>query len=71
MRCKMCCGSKVNLGEGGHTLGFYAVYAGSKENDQYFKATPSAQFYVNTVNDEAASKFEVGKNYYVDLSAAA
>lgn len=71
MRCKMCCGSKVALGGGGFTLGFYAVYAGSEEDYRYFKATPSAQFYVSTVNEAAASKFEIGKNYYVDFSSAA
>ena len=70
MRCKMSCGSKVALGDGGYVLGFYAVYAGSAENDKYFKATPSAQFYVQTVNEAAASRFEVGKNYYVDFSPA-
>jgi len=70
MRCKVTCGSKVNLGDGGFTLGFYAVYDGSEENDKYFKATPAAQFYVQTVNETAAAKFEVGKQYYVDFSSA-
>ena len=70
MRCKLSCGSKVELGDGGFTLGFYAVYAGSEENDKYFKATPSAQFYVQTVNATAAAKFELGKQYYVDFTAA-
>ena len=70
MRCKMCCGSKVSLGDGGFTIGFYAVYSGSEENDKYFKATPSAQFYVQTVNEQAASNFEIGKNYFVDLTPA-
>lgn len=67
MRCKVSCGSKINLGNGGFTLGFYAVFAGSEENDKYFKATPSAQFYVQTVNEIAATKFEVGKYYYIDV----
>jgi hypothetical protein len=60
----------VNLGDGGFTLGFYAVYAGSEENDKYFKSTPTAQFYVQTVNETAAAKFEIGKQYYVDFRSA-
>ena len=70
MRCKVCCSYKIALGDGGFTLGFYAVYAGSEENDKYFKATPSARFDVQTVNEGAASKFEIGKNYYVDFIPA-
>ena len=70
MRCKIACCSKVNLGNGGFALGFYAVYAGSKENDQYFKATPSASFTIQTVNEAAAAKFEIGKYYYVDFTPA-
>ena len=68
MRCKVSCGSKIKINESGYTLGFYAVYAGSEENDKYFYQTPSAQFYIQTINEEAASKFEIGKNYYVDFS---
>jgi hypothetical protein len=34
MRCKVALGSKVNLGDGGFSLGFYAVYAGSEENEK-------------------------------------
>ena len=71
MRCKLECCSKINLGDGGYTLGFYAVYAGSEENDKYFKATPSAHFYLQTVNEAAAANFELGKQYYVDFTAAA
>jgi len=68
MRCKVCCGSKVNLGDGGFVLGFYAVYAGSEENDKYFKFISTAQFLVQTVNETAAAKFEIGKYYYVDFT---
>jgi hypothetical protein len=39
-------------------------------NEKYFKATPSAQFNVQTVNEAAASKFEIGKYYYVDFTPA-
>jgi len=70
MRCKVTCGSKINLGNGGFSLGFYAVYSGSEENDKYFQATPMAQFNVQTVNEFAAAKFEIGKYYYVDFIPA-
>ena len=73
MRCKVTLGSKINLGNNGFNgngfcLSFYAVYAGSEENDKYFNATPSAQFMVQTVNEQAAAKFEIGKSYYVDFT---
>ena len=70
MRCKFCCSSKVPLGDNGFLLAFYTVYAGSEENDKYFKATPSGHVYVQTVNAQAAANFEVGKNYYVDFNPA-
>ena len=71
MRCKLECCSKINLGDGGYTLLFYAVYAGSEENDKYFKATPSALFTLQPLNEAAAANFEFGKQYYVDFTAAA
>ena len=70
MRCKVACSSKVNLGDGGFLLAFYTVYAGSEENDKYFKATPSGSFTLQTVNSAAAANFEIGKQYYVDFSPA-
>lgn len=47
-----------------------AVYSGSKENEEFFKWTPSASISLGTVNTAAAAQFEVGKEYYVDFSPA-
>lgn len=42
-----------------------AVYTGSKENEEFFKMTPSGLIDLSIVNDEAIKTFEVGKEYYV------
>jgi len=48
----------------------FAVTSGSPENDQFFKLTPSGQLTLQTVNESAIAQFEVGKEYYVDISQA-
>lgn len=50
---------------------FSAVYSGSEENKQFFAATPGGSFSFYTVNKTAADQFEMGKEYYFDISAAA
>ena len=70
MRCKVSCGAKIDLGNGGFALSFYAVYSGSEENDKYFKAIPSATILIQTINEKAAANFEIGKQYYIDFSPA-
>ena len=46
---------------------FGAVSDGSAENKAFFDATPSGQLTVGTVK---ACFFEVGKEYYIDISEA-
>ena len=70
MRCKVSLGAKVNLGDGGFALSFYTAYAGSEDNDKYFKLTPSGYMHLQIVNEIAANNFEVGKYYYLDFSPA-
>jgi hypothetical protein len=71
MRCKFCCGSKVELNnDRGYAVIFYAVYAGSEENDKYFQATPSGSIVLQVLNEQAASFIEIGKNYYIDFTTA-
>lgn len=72
-RCKFTCTSKrehkhwdrakPNLYE----YEFTAVTSGSNENSQFFAATPSGSLKVSTVLD---GSFEVGADYYLDLSAS-
>lgn len=54
----------------GGNISLSPVVGGSPENDKFFKATPSGSFQMTTVNDAAAKQFEVGKSYYIDITAA-
>jgi hypothetical protein len=47
-----------------------AVCGNSDENKQFFASTPSGQLQLGTVNVEAAAKFELGKEYYIDFTPA-
>lgn len=51
----------------GYEADFSAVYAGSEENDQYFRATPYGSLKMATLK---ADFFEPGKTYYLDFVAA-
>lgn len=46
------------------------VMSGSEENKEFFKWTPSGRIELSTVNPEAGKAFELGKEYYVDFTAA-
>jgi hypothetical protein len=46
------------------------VTSGSKENEEFYKTTPSGVIHIQTCNPEAANLFEVGKEYYVNFSPA-
>lgn len=46
------------------------VMSGSDENRAFFKASPGGKIEVLTVNAEAASQFEPGKQFYVDFTEA-
>lgn len=47
-----------------------AVTNGSTENKQYWHWTPAGHLTMNTVNEDAAKQFEVGKEYYIDITPA-
>jgi len=40
------------------------------ENQKFWEATPTGLFEMGVVNAEAVKMFEVGKEYYIDISAA-
>ena len=46
------------------------VVSGSPENEQFYKYTPSGSLVISTINQSALSQFEVGKEFYVDLTPA-
>ncbi len=71
-RCKFKCHSVTKFaGWGGHEFlwnyEFTAVQDGSEENKKFFAATPNGSLKVATVTSDS---FEVGKDYYLDLSPA-
>jgi hypothetical protein len=72
VRAKFTCTDKVQNNDNGEIekIRFEAVTCGSKENEQFFKYTPYGKLDMNTINKAAADQFEVGKQYYIDISPA-
>lgn len=56
--------------QSGSTIELWPVTSGSKENEQFYRYTPGGRIELSTVNDEAAKRFEVGKEYYIDFTPA-
>jgi hypothetical protein len=46
------------------------IMSGSEENKEFYKYTPPGSIELGTVNEAAAEKFEIGKEYYVDFTPA-
>lgn len=67
-RCKFQCALKDPGEKGSVTL--YPVYSGSEENKKYFDCTPSGKIQLGILNPEAFKQFELGKEYYIDISPA-
>lgn len=68
VRCKFVCMSRREYKSGSdivYDYEFNAVYGDSPENKEFWKWTPTGKLNVSTVKDKT---FEVGKEYYVDLS---
>jgi len=62
--------SEVSKTEYGTRVQLRAVTSGSDENRAFFKATPSAELNMATVNEEAAAQFAPGVEFYVDFTPA-
>lgn len=45
-----------------------AVTSGSKENEEFFKWTPSGSISLGVINPKAADAFYPGKEFYVDFT---
>lgn len=69
VRVKVFCNSITKYGEQ-ENIQFSPVYSGSEENKAFFAATPGGTFSFYAVNKAAAAQFEMGKEYYFDISAA-
>lgn len=68
LRAKMRCDSI----EPGEYVRLSAVYSSDPDSENYSwsQATPSGQLNMYITNPEAQGKFEVGKEYYIDISPA-
>ncbi|MBO6771734.1 MULTISPECIES: hypothetical protein [unclassified Thalassospira] len=69
VRCKFTCDSKSETVDG-ITVCFTPVTSGSSENKEFFKYTPWGELKIGTLNKDAAARFEVGKEYFLDLLPA-
>ncbi len=54
----------------GYKITMEPVISGSKENEDFFKWTPWGRLDFGTINESAASEFELDKEYYLDFSLA-
>lgn len=71
VRAKMRCESVSPASDGvGGNVQLSPVIGGSAENDKFYKYTPGGQLTLSTINEEAIKQFEMGKEYYVDISPA-
>ncbi len=68
VRCKFTCMDKTENTDGVEVT-FSPVTSGSAENERFFSFTPWGELKFGTFNEDAAAQFEVGKEYYVDVSA--
>ena len=71
VRAKMKCeGVELRGDEEGVTVSLRPVSCGSEENEKFYKYTPGGQLLLSTINAAAMEQFEVGKEYFVDISPA-
>lgn len=74
VRAKFKCINKKPNTDGpnpdGFTIEMNPVVGGSPENDSFYKWTPGGGLLLSTINLRAAEQFEVGKEYYLDITAA-
>jgi hypothetical protein len=68
-RCKFKVESKTEFVSGVSIL-LRPVTCGSIENEKFYQYTPGGELRLEVVNKETATKFEPGKEYYIDISPA-
>ena len=66
-RCKFKC-TQVVPGKDDQAIMMEAVTGGSPDNESFFKYTPAGLLALSVVNKDL--KFEVGKEYYLDITPA-
>ncbi len=75
VRAKMKCEGKEESSYGdegskGGTVRLSPVINGSEENARFYKYTPGGSLVLSTINQSAFDQFDVGKEYYIDISLA-
>jgi hypothetical protein len=68
VRCKFVCSSVTEYASKSKDFVFHPVTGGSEENKSFWKYTPSGEFKFSCLNENV--NFEVGKEYYFDISPA-
>lgn len=75
VRAKFACDSITARTSGdmldGYDIKMSPVVGGSDENERFFRYTPWGALEIGIVSAETAKRFEEGKEYYLDISAAA
>ena len=70
---------QINRAQGGKVDGktpisvdyvFRVVQDGSPENKLFWKWTPSGEIRLNTINPEVLKQFEIGQEFYIDITPA-
>lgn len=63
--------SSITIHEGGtRSIEMSAVTSGSDENKAFWRWTPAGTLKMDCLNPEASAQFEVGKEYYLDITLA-
>lgn len=70
VRAKMKCESLEQIDSGGGTVRLTPVISGSVENERFYRWTPGGSLVLSTINQSAFEQFELGKEFYVDISPA-
>jgi len=60
--------SSVKITKYAEELEFHPSYTGSKEDNSYSEATPSASLVMTVSNKELHGKFKPGQSFYVDFT---
>ena len=68
VRAKFKCDSITKYAITGGDVKLSPVIDGSKENKEFYKWTPSGEFILKTVNEDAFVQFIPGKEYYIDFT---
>lgn len=69
VRAKMKCESiELSADGAGGSVRLSPVIGGSPENDKFYKYTPGGVLVLSTINQAAFEQFELGKEFYVDVT---